>query len=118
MIIVAIVVMVLSLAGEGVFLLFSGFPMPGLPLNLYVIGAAWIGECVATAIYSRRPYYALASGWVMLILTAFSLHRNPNLPHTVGSFLYQHSLELLFITASHAGYFLVLRHRGMGLHSR
>jgi hypothetical protein len=107
--------MILSLAGEGLFLLFSGFPFPGLPLPLYAVGATWIVECLATVFYTRRPYYALAIGWVMLILTSASLQRNPNLPHTVGSFLYQHSLELLFIVSSHLGYFMVFRQRNTGI---
>lgn len=115
MLIATIVVMVLSLLGEGLFLLFAGFPFPGLPLPLYAVGATWIGECLATVFYARRPYYALAIGWIMLILTSASLQRNPNLPHTVGSFLYQHSLELLFIAASHLGYLMVLRQRNAGI---
>jgi len=111
MLIAFVVVMVFSLVGEGIFLLFSGFPFPGLPLPLYAMGATWLAECLCTVFYTKHPNYALAIGWLMLILTSVSLHKNQNIRHTFSGFLYQHSLELLFIAASHLGYFTILRQR-------
>jgi len=113
MLVASLVVMISCLVGEGLILLISGFPLPGLPPSLYVVGFTWLSLCIATAFYSKRPHYAIAGGWILLVLTTMLLHRNTNIHHTALAFLYQHSLEFLFIVASHFGYFIVLRRRDL-----
>jgi len=111
MLALSIIVMILCLAGEGLFLLIAGLPFPGLPYSLYIIGIVWLATCTSTVRYAKRPLYVLMGGWIMLLLTTTLLNRNAALSHTPSAFLYQHSLELLFIAASHLGYFTVLRRR-------
>ena len=100
----SIAVMIACLIGEGSFLLFAGFPFPGLPTPLYAVGALWVLECTATAFYKKVPQYALIAGWLMLGYTVIVLSHNKNISRSAAAFLWQHSLELLFIGASHIGY--------------
>jgi hypothetical protein len=103
------IVMVLCLVGEGAFIFLMGFPFPGSPLSLYLAGLLWIVECASIAIYKGHPVYAMIAGWLMFGYMAEALSRNTVVRHSVTSFLYQHSLELLFILASHLAYFARFR---------
>ncbi|WP_263419902.1 hypothetical protein [Terriglobus albidus] len=107
----SVIAMIVCLAGEGVFLLFAGLPFPGLPLSLYAAGCVWIFECLSVAFFKRHPHYALISGWIMFGLMVTVLSQNKNFFHTPKAFLYQHSLEIIFLAAAHLGHFAVRRKR-------
>ena len=105
------VLMIFCLAFEGLIIALSGFPSPGLPIEVYVVGIVWLALCLSTFYYQKKPQFALISGWVMLVATSISTYRNPGVSHSVLGFLYRHSVELLYIAASHLGYFVALRNR-------
>jgi hypothetical protein len=105
------VVMILCLGIEGLIVLFSGFPFPGLPVDVYLVGVVWLGICFSTFHYPKRPIFTLMLGWIMLVMTSFIFRNDPTESHSAGWFLYRHSVELLFIAASNLGYFAVPRNR-------
>ena len=111
MLIAVMLVMAVCLALEGVFVAFTGFPFPGLPLEVYLVGVVWLGTCASAVYYPKRPLLALTSGWIMLIATSVMFRNDPTESHSAGWYLYRHSVELLFIAASNFGYFAVLRSR-------
>jgi hypothetical protein len=103
--------MSVCLATEGIILLFSGFPFPGLPPLLYVVGILWALTCVAVFFFKKRPYFALALGWLLFAVNAGDMWFHSAEEKTLVWFLYQHSLELAFIAVAHIGHFFVLRGR-------
>lgn len=103
--------MSLCLAGEGLVLLFAGFPLPGLPPILYIVGFTWTLTCIAVLFYQKHPSFTLVLGWVLFIINASDLWIHLPNERSAGWFLYQHSLELAFIGISHVGYVLILRKR-------
>jgi len=113
MLIASLIVMILCLTFEGLIIVFSGFPFPGLPIDLYAEGIVWLGTCVSAFFYPKRPLFALILGWIMLILTSVSMRNDPGVSHSASGYLYSHSLELIFIVASHLGYFTVLRRQSL-----
>lgn len=118
MLIASIVVMIGCLLAEGLFLLVAGFPFPGLPGQLYGVGFLWLLECLSVALYKKQPVYAVIAGWLMFGLMVIVLLQKKNISHAPESFLLQHSVEIIFIAASHVGYLFSKRRKydsGIGL---
>lgn len=109
MVLICLVLMSICLGIEGVILLFSGFPFPGLAPLLYVVGFIWILTCVAVFFFTRRPAFAVAMGWVLFVVNAGDMWFHSNEEKSFTWFLYQHSLEVAFIALSHIGYVFVSR---------
>ena len=106
-----LVAMLFCLAFEGLIIALSGFPFKGRSIDVYVVGIVWLGSCVATFYYPKKPIFALVAGWLMLVVTSISMTRNQIISHSVLGFLFQHFIELLYIAASHIGYLLAIRKR-------
>ena len=103
--------MIFCVVFEGLIIAISGFPFKGMPIEVYVVGIIWVGICAATFYYPKKPLYALLAGWVMLLATSISTSKNPAVSHSALGYLYQHSIELLYIAASHLGFLMTLRNR-------
>ena len=107
----AIILMIFCLVFEGLVIAFSGFPFPGKPIEVYVVGIVWLGLCISTFYYPKKPQFALIAGWVMLVVTSVSTYKSPSVSHSAWGYLYRHCVEILFIAASHLGFVEFLRHR-------
>jgi hypothetical protein len=103
--------MILCLGFEGLILAFSGFPFHGLPVFIYLEGTVWISTGVSVLYFPKFPQIAAILGWTMFIFTSIESHTDPSVSHSVSGFLWDHSVELIFIAASHLGWLAVLRKR-------
>ena len=108
MIAICTVVMAACLGTEGVILVFSGFPLPGAPLHIYAVGIVWACACVSLLISAKRPVFTLVAGWALFLVSATLMWLYSSEEKSVLWFLYQHSLELIFLIVAHAGYLLRL----------
>ncbi|MGP8174194.1 MAG: hypothetical protein ACLP7O_06555, partial [Terracidiphilus sp.] len=67
--------------------------------------------CVALFFFKERPVFALALGWLLFAVNASDMWFHSSEEKSLAWFLYQHSLELLFLAVAHVGYLFVLRAR-------
>jgi len=107
----AMIAMIFCLVFEGLIIALSGFPFRGQPIEVYVVGIVWIGICISTFYYPKKPLFALIAGWIMLAVTSISMSKSQAVAHSAFGYLFQHSVELLYILASHLGFFVALRNR-------
>jgi len=112
MVIVCMVLMAICLATQGVILLFSGFPLPGQPPLLYVVGAVWALTSLSMFIFRRQPLATTALGCLLFAVNAYDLWFHTNEEKSVPWFLYQHSVEIAFIGLSCIGFALLRRRTG------
>jgi hypothetical protein len=103
--------MVACLGCEATWLLANGFPYSAVPFHVYAMAGVWICACVCTILYAKLPILTLLAGWWWLIANSTITWFYPNEEKSLEWLLYLNSFELLFIAASHTGYFLVLRKR-------
>src|SRR5579859_864364 len=103
---VLLLAMIFCVVFEGLIIAISGFPFRGMPAEVYIVGIIWIGICAATFYYPKKPLYAPIAGWVMLLATSISTSKSQAGSHSALGYLYQHSIELLYIAASHIGFIL------------
>jgi hypothetical protein len=102
--------MVIGLLGEGVILMFAGFLAPGAPVHVQIGGAVWLAACTSLFVYLKWPLVTITASWTLLLAsTAMWFSSSPE--KTTVMFLYDHSLELVFLVAAHVGYLALLRTR-------
>lgn len=76
-----------------------------LPRAFFLSDCAWLLLVLSVFIYLYKPVVTMAVAWVVFAVLAVSLERFTD-EHTLEWFFYRHSLILLFIVASHVGFFL------------
>ncbi len=111
MLLLCIFVMIVCVCWEGIGLAFAGFTLRHLTLDIQVMGGVWVCTCFSVWIYTKLPLVTLIAAWWTLAVNGSIVWFFWNEEKTLPWFLYIHSAEILFICASHAGYFLVLRKR-------
>jgi hypothetical protein len=99
--IVSLTAMTICLAFEGFFLLFSGFPFSGLSMTLYATGVLWLLSVVATVFALKQPIFPVAAGLAMFSLQTVDLQNHVTTKaHSIGQFLYEHSIELIYLVSA------------------
>jgi hypothetical protein len=106
MLVICMIVMVLCLGCEGAILFFSGFPFLGAQVHIDAIGIVWVGGCISIFAFAKRPISPTIAGWALFLTSAILQWFYSNEEKSVVWFLYQHSLELIFVAAAHVAYFL------------
>ena len=106
-VLVCFIAMLCCVVAEGGFLALGSLgafsPTPGPLIALY---CAWFLVLIATFTYFKWPRTTLLVAWLFLFLSSIVVWRYLSNEQSVVWFLYQHSLELGYIVASHAGYFI------------
>jgi hypothetical protein len=102
--------MVIGLLGEGVILMFAGFLLPGGPVRVQIGGAVWLAACTSLFLYLKWPLVTIAASWILLLVSA-AMWFSSSPEKTIVMFLYDHSLELVFLVAAHVGYLALLKTR-------
>jgi hypothetical protein len=105
--------MTICLVFEGAILAFTGFPFPGLPSYLYVVGFLWGATCLAAVYETIRPRPVLVFLAACLLFLASGAHTlfHSSEEKTLAWFLYLHSLELGIIAAALVLWLLQIRAR-------
>jgi hypothetical protein len=111
MIIVCMFLMAICLAAEGVVLLLSGFPLPGQSPMLYAVGTLWVSTSLSMFKFLRHPLATTAFGCLLFAVNACDLWFHSSEEKSVPWFLYQHSLEIVFIGLSCIGFALLRRQK-------
>jgi hypothetical protein len=111
MVIFCMILMAVCLAVEGILLLFSGFPLPGQPTLLYVVGGIWALTFFSMFIFRRQPSLTTALGCLLFAVNAYDLWFHSNEEKSLPWFLYQHSVEIAFIGLSCLGLVLIQRRK-------
>ena len=107
---VCLTAMAVCLVIEGAILLISGFPFPGLPTTLYVTGTVWLILVIATVFAVQRPLFPVVVGLAMFTVETAAIQNNQaGKAHSIGQFLYQHSIELVYLIFS-VSLLLIVRH--------
>ncbi len=106
--IVALFVMTPIVLFEGFVLAMSGVTAFGIWAGLAPYEhLAWWVLFFATAVYLYRPIFAVIIGWLFFLIFAYIGLRTDDEQRLAASwFLYQHSLELIYIVASNVGFLL------------
>jgi hypothetical protein len=76
-----------------------------LPRAFFLSDCAWLLLVLSVFVYLYKPVVTMAVAWLVFAVLAMSLEHFTD-EHTLEWFLYRHSLILLFIVASHVGFFL------------
>jgi hypothetical protein len=94
------ILLLVSLGIAGLLLLFTGWWLPETSTPVHIIGLAWLLVCVATYFIRTRPYFQLASAWVLFGCSIWSRWKTSD-EHSFEWFLYRNVLSLLILVFSH-----------------
>jgi len=104
------IVMLLSAAGEGAFIILGSFGGPApLPTAEIVFHWAWFGLFCFTLLYFRLPRTTLVVASMYFVFSSVVVWKYFGSDHSLGWFLYQHCLELVFLVFAFVGYFFGLK---------
>ena len=92
---------------EGLILLLAGFPLPGQPIFLYVIGCLWSATVVTMFFFRQKPQLTIGLGCLLFAVNGYHMWSISAEEKALDWFLYQHSLEIGFIVASCIAWYLL-----------
>jgi hypothetical protein len=95
-----------------------GFALLGLmgipehpPVSVTALYWSLAPFAIAALVYLKWPVVTIIAGWLFLLLSSYVAFYHFNEEHDLTWYLYQHSLELGYVAASHIGYFAALKNR-------
>ena len=94
------VLLVTSLAIEGILLLFTGWWLPEVPILLRLTGVAWLVVCVSTYFIRTSPTVQLTTAWLFLLVSVWNWWKVTD-ERSMPWFLYQNVLPVLTLVSSH-----------------
>lgn len=99
-------IMLICVVAQGLyFYARDGVTPDPLPRAFLLSDWAWLLLVLSVFVYLYKPIVTMAVAWLVFAVLAVSLERFTD-EHTLEWFFYRHSLILLFIAASHAGFLL------------